>query len=238
MISLLAYQRMWDARVSAPLRQDIRSNAYEINLMTSIQKGIQIYHDKMLLALRSAEMSGRGSGHTRKVKITKVYHACRNLVQKMSSINIGQLPFGLAIGMCLKELGPGSRNRFLKVSSRLTIGRVTLFRLWLDSYPAELACFYVACSRLRLDTEAVLTSSVLAGLCLAAASQERLHLIEIEGYPQPADFEGCKRAVMTGVTEGLSVMAVDSGHVCRKGPGPCVAFFDERFSFLIASRVP
>ena len=92
------------------------------------------------------------------------------------------------------------------------------------SYFAELACFYVAFSRLRLDTEAVLTSSVLAGLSLAAVPQERLHLIEIEGYPHPADFEGCRRAVLASVTEGLSVMAVDSGHVCRKGPGPRVAF--------------
>jgi len=83
---------------------------------------------------------------------------------------------------------------------------------------------------LRLDTEAVLTSSVLVGLSLAAVPQERLHLIEIDGYPEPADFEGCRRAVLASVTEGLSVMAVDSGHVCRKGPGPCVAFFEEHSS--------
>jgi len=108
--------------VSAPLRQDIRSNAYEINMMRSIQKGIEMYHEKILLALHSAETC-------RKAKMVKVYRASSNLLQKILSINIGQLPFGLAIGMCLKELGTGSRNRFRKVSSRSG----SLFRLQLDT---------------------------------------------------------------------------------------------------------
>jgi len=108
--------------VSAPLRQDIRSNAYDINVMMSIQKGIQMYLDKILVAMDSAETC-------RKVKMGQVYYASRNLLQKILSINIGQLPLGLAIGVCLKELGTGSRNRFLKVSSRSG----SLFRLRLDT---------------------------------------------------------------------------------------------------------
>jgi hypothetical protein len=79
--------------------QDLRTNAFHINTLKSIERGLIDHMRKVEQRMRSPAQGSQ----SQKLQLDKVFTVLRGISAKVASLNVGQFPFGLAIGICLKD---------------------------------------------------------------------------------------------------------------------------------------
>lgn len=69
-------------------------------MLRAIQVGLDNWLEKIRMILKTPQTQ---VSQMPKMKTMRVYYALHNVTQKIHCVNHGQLPYGLVIGMALKE---------------------------------------------------------------------------------------------------------------------------------------